>query len=755
MPPQTRLTLERLYASPSLSGPSPRGVRFSPDGKRVTFLKPRDDDSSRFDLWQFDVATGAQSLLVDSSLVDPEDTELAEAEKAMRERRRIAGLRGIVDYAWGTRDTILVPAGGDLNLITLGAGSPTVRRLTNTDVFEYDARVSPGGSYVSFIRDGALFAVEVATGTEHRLSPPADPANAISYGVAEFVAQEEMHRYTGYWWSGDGRHIAYTKVDESGVDIVPRFDIAAGEVTVVSQRYPRAGRPNAVVALIVRELATGKETTLTTAGPDDYLAHVYWTDGAIWFQTINRAQTQLAWNRAAGPDWRVTTPYTEDNPAWINLASNFVGLADGGILITDESEGYRHISWLAGETFERRHLRFDHNVVLDILGYDTETRTVYFSGYFDTPLEKHLYAVALGPTDAEVEAAGHARLPDTACIDHTPMSARSTAVCPEVRRITAAGGSWQVSLAPNLKSFVGTFSSATQPPRTGLYRIDGTHITWVEENNLDAAHPYAPYLAAHAAQEFGTLTAEDNQTLHYSIRKPADFDPAKKYPVIVEVYGGPGVKRVANEWGPLSDVFYTAQGYIVFRLDNRGTDGRGRRFENVIHRRTGGPEVRDQLTGVDWLKAQPFVDADRIVLQGWSYGGYMALMTLAQAPEGTFAAVVAGAPVTDWSLYDTFYTERYMGTPENNPEGYAASSVFAHLDGLRRAPLMLVHGMADDNVTFDNTTRLMDELQQLGIVFELMTYPGQRHGIAGEARQVHLMRTRMEFIRRHLNTGDC
>ncbi|MFN7180886.1 DPP IV N-terminal domain-containing protein [Hyphomonas sp.] len=727
MPDQTRLTLERLYASPSLSGPSPRGVRFSPDGKRVTFLKPRADDLSRYDLWQFDTATGAQSMLVDSVLVDPQDAELAEAEKALRERRRIAGLRGIVDYAWGTAGTILVPAGGDLHLITLGKDKPSVRQLTNTEAFEYDAKVSPGGRYVSFIRDGALFAVEITTGKEHRLSPPAEPEKAISYGVAEFVTQEEMHRYTGYWWSGDGRHIAYTKVDESGVDIIPRFDIAADEVTVVEQRYPRAGRPNAIVSLIVRELATGKETTLTSAGPDTYLAHVYWANGAVWFQTVNRAQTHLAWNRAAGPDWRVSTPYTEENAVWVNLASNFVGLEDGGALITDESEGYRHIVWLAAGTFERRPLTSGDHVVLDILGYDTETRTVYFSGYFDTPLEKHLYAVPLGPADAENAA---------------------------MRRITPEGGNWQVSLGPDLQSYVGTFSSATQPPRTGLYRIDGTLITWIEENGLDAAHPYAPYLASHAPQEFGTLTAEDNQTLHYSIRKPADFDPAKKYPVIVEVYGGPGVKRVANEWGPLTDVFYTAQGFIVFRLDNRGTDGRGRRFEDVIHRRTGGPEVRDQLTGVDWLKSQPYVDAERIVLQGWSYGGYMALMTLAQAPEGTFAAVVAGAPVTDWSLYDTFYTERYMGTPQDNPEGYAASSVFAHIDGLSRAPLMLVHGMADDNVTFDNTTRLMDALQQRGIVFELMTYPGQRHGIAGEARQVHLMRTRMEFLRRHIKTGE-
>ncbi|OZB14344.1 MAG: S9 family peptidase, partial [Hyphomonas sp. 34-62-18] len=227
------------------------------------------------------------------------------------------------------------------------------------------------------------------------------------------------------------------------------------------------------------------------------------------------------------------------------------------------------------------------------------------------------------------------------------------------------------------------------------------------------------------------------------------FDPAKKYPVIVEVYGGPHVQRVSNDWRPLSDQFLTHAGYIVFRLDNRGTWNRGKRFEDVIYHQTGGPEVRDQLAGVAWLKQQPFVDGDRIAIQGWSYGGYMTLMTYGRAPEGTFAAAIAGAPVTDWALYDTFYTERYMGTPEKNAEGYHASSVFAHIDGLT-GPLMLIHGMADDNVTFDNTTRLMAELQARSQPFELMTYPGQRHGIQGEALQLHLMRTRLDFLERHL-----
>lgn len=756
-----RLTPERLYASPSLSGAPPRGVKFSPDGGRVTLLKPRPDDLSRYDLWQFIVSTGELSMLVDSSLLDPEGTELSEEEKALRERKRIAGVRGIADYSWGDERTLIVPAGGDVFLVEVSPSAfylpgahappkePVVRQVTDTDAFEYDIKVSPKGRYISFIRDGALVIWDRVAEAEKQVSPDAQPERAISYGVAEYVAQEEMDRFTGYWWSPDERYIAFTEVDESGVDIIPRFDIAADKVTVINQRYPRAGRPNAKVALHVADLKDDDTQKISAVGPDDYLARVNWAHGSLWFQTVNRAQTEIRYNRTDGSPWRVWAPFTEEQDRWVNLSNDFIALPDGGLLLTHEIDGYRHIYWRNAETGEMRQVTRGNWVVDDIEGFDAKTNTIYFSGFMDTPLERHLYAVPLGWTDAEIGKMGAKRLPDDACIDRTPESARVTLECPEIRRITPEGGSWSVSMGAGAKTYLGTFSSPTQPPQTAIYKADGTRITWVDENALTEGHPYAPYLDAHIVPEFGTLVAEDGQTLHYSILKPPGFDAAKKYPVIVEVYGGPHVQRVANDWRPLGDQFYAHAGYIVFRLDNRGSWNRGKRFEDVIHRQTGGPEVRDQLVGVGWLKSQPFVDAGRIAIQGWSYGGYMTLMTYAQAPEGTFAAAVAGASVTDWSLYDTFYTERYMGTPQDNAAGYDASSVFAHIEGLT-GPLLLVHGMADDNVTFDNTTRLMAALQERRQPFELMTYPGQRHGVQGEALQVHLMRTRLDFLARHL-----
>jgi len=726
MTQDSELTLERLYAAPDLSGPRPRALRYAPDGSRVTFPQARPEESSRYDLWQFDVATGQQSLLVDSKLLEPDEVALSEAEKALRERKRIAGFKGIVSYDWGTDSTLLVPLGGDLFLVTLDAAGPDIRQLTQTESYETDARVSPNGRYVSFVREGAVYAIDLSDGTERRLTPLAEPQKAISYGVAEFVAQEEMDRYTGYWWSPDERYVAFTRVDESPVDIIPRFDIAARNVTLIEQRYPRAGRPNAIIDLFVMDLQTGKVHAVDWHkagwGPatDQYLARLNWTKNGLIVQRVNRDQTEIDYQAFALPDFQTSdTLFTETQPRWVNLSYD-VSVHDGRFRTSVESTGFRRLYVHQAELAEALKMDEGEWAIDAILWSGAASDPVFFTAYKDTPLERHLYKMPL--------------------------------MGGQISRMTEAGKSWTISMAPDGRSFIGTSSDPAQPPQTGLYRADGTLITWIEENRLDETHPYAPYLKAHTVPSYGTLTAEDGQTLYYSIQTPPDFDPARRYPVLVNVYGGPGVQTVDRDWERWDDQYYTRQGYIVFRLDNRGSAHRGKSFEDVIYRNMGSAEVADQLLGVAWLKDQDFVDPDRIAIQGWSYGGYMTLMTLLQAPTGTFAAAVAGAPVTDWSLYDTFYTERFMDTPQDNPEGYERASVFYHLDQWQGPlpELLLIHGMADDNVTFDNTTRLMAELQERGLMFDLMTYPGQRHGIRGEKLRTHLMRTRMRFLDRHL-----
>jgi dipeptidyl-peptidase-4 len=718
-----QLTIERLYGSPDLTGPTARNVQFSPDGSRISFLRAKDDDRTVQDLWAMDVATGEAYLLVDARQLVPEERELTEAEIQFRERARITS-SGVVTYQWDeTGAAILVPLDGDVFYVDVE--STQTRRLTETEAFETDAKVSPDGGFVSFIRDQNLWIHDLSTGEERALTT--EGGGVISWGMAEFVAQEEMSRYTGYWWSPDDSRLAVARVDESPVMVVERFGISADAVSVSEQRYPRAGTANALVTLHVIDLGSGDmgekaEIAEMDLGSDTdiYLSRVNWSESGetLWVQRQNRAQTQwdlLALDPRTGAE-DTTRRITEQADTWINLAHDLQTLAGGGLLYLSEQSGFRHIRHVGADGVVRDITSGDW-MVDSLEAVDEDAGIVWFSGWRDTPLERHLYSVNLDGG--------------------------------EPQRITSGEGRWNVSVGAGGSGFIGTYSDIDTPPNTGLYSIEGERIAWVEENPLNRTHPYAPYLARHVRPEYGTLMAADEQTeLHWQMYRPDHCTAATPCPAIVQVYGGPGVQTVTKGWQSLRDQILAQSGYVLFKVDNRGSSNRGHAFEAPLHLRMGILEVEDQLAGLDWLQGRDFVDADRVGLWGWSYGGYMTLMATLQAP-GRFAAGIAGAPVTDWALYDTHYTERFMSTPQDNAEGYEAGSVFAHLDGYQ-TPLLIIHGMADDNVTFDHSTRLFAELQERGQVFEMMTYPGQRHGIRPPPLQTHLLRTQMAFFNRYL-----
>jgi dipeptidyl-peptidase-4 len=347
---------------------------------------------------------------------------------------------------------------------------------------------------------------------------------------------------------------------------------------------------------------------------------------------------------------------------------------------------------------------------------DEEAGLVWFRGNRDDLLSAQVYRVPL-------EGGGIERLSDPAFM-HAPV------------------------FADNGSAYVDIASSPTQPPRVSVHDNDGRERAVLLANALDDSHPYAPYLAEHSVPEFGTLRAEDGQTLYYQLYRPHDFDPGRRWPVFVHYYGGPHVQLVNKGWGDLFLQYMTRQGYLVFRLDNRGMYRRGKKFEDAIHRHMGEAEARDQRVGIDWLRSQPWVDPERIGVFGWSYGGYMTLMLLAKH-SGVIAAGAAVAPVTDWRLYDTHYTERYLDHPARNAEGYERSALWPYLEGLT-SRLLLVHGMADDNVLFTHATELMHRLRKQGTPFELMTYPGGKHGLSAPWMRTHVYRTIAEFMHRNV-----
>lgn len=716
--PSNILTPERVFSSPSLNGPVAKGVSLSPDGQLVAFLRSREDNVDVQDLWAAPTGEGEPYKLIDARALVPDAGELSEAEKARRERMRISA-RGVVEYSWDQQGRyILAPLEGDVFLANRADGK--VRRLTETPADEIDAKVSPKGSYVSYVRDQNLVVYDLASGKETPITD--DGAGLITWATAEFIAQEEMDRDTGYWWSPDERYIAMTRVDESTVDIVPRFEITGGGATMVEQRYPRAGRPNAVVELYVRDLQGGGRVKVDLGSNTDiYLARVNWSgDGrTLYVQRQSRDQKTLDLLSVDPTTGASRVILSQKAQAWVDLNDDFRVLSDGRFIWSNEDSGWRHLYLYDRNGRRLRAITRGDFPVKHLDGVNEQTGEVYFTASMrdgkELPIEQQMFRANLNRT-----------------VD--PVA------------VTPGGGWWTVSVNGPATAYVGNYSDPATPAQSALYRIDGTRVRWIEENKLDASHPFAPYVSRLRTPEFGTMQSH-GQTLVWRMTTPPDFDPSKKYPVVMQVYGGPGTGAgVQKSWQPLTNQLLTEAGYIVFRVDNRGEGDRSQAFETSIYRRLGIPAVEDQAQAAQWLKTLPYVDGDHIAVMGWSFGGFLSLLTLTDKDAG-LASALAGAAPTEWSLYDTHYTERYMSTPQANPEGYAATDVLPRLDDMT-GRLLLLHGMADDNVIFGNATRVIDALQAKSVPFEMMLYPGQRHGVRGDPRQLQQWRTYLDFLDR-------
>lgn len=711
-----KLTLDRVFASPSINGPSPRAVKLSPDGSLVTSLRPRADDRERFDLWAMDTSTGAWRMLVDSTKLGTSG-EISEAEKMQRERARIGGTKGIVAYDWAPDGkSILVPVDGDLFLAGLDG---KVTRLTNSPEGELDATVSPKGGFVSFVRDQNLVVLDRATGREKTVTEGG--GGTLSWGVAEFVAQEEMGRSRGHWWSPDDQHLAVALVDESKVEVVSRAAIGADGTKIYDQRYPKAGTNNAKVDLFVmRADGSGAYKLDLDDEPDYYLARVDWApDGKfLYIQWQNRAQTKLILLKADIATRKIIPLIEEDAKTWLNLHDDFRALGDGSLIWSSERSGFNHLyRWQKGKL---KALTSGPWAVQRLVGVDESQGKLYFLGNRDTPVEQQLFSVGLNGG--------------------------------RVEQLTPKGWWHDVTMNRGATRAIVRAANPAQPEQVYLADAIGKRLAWIEENRIDARHPYGPFAADHAATQFGTTKAADGSILQTKLITPK-LEVGKRYPVLVQVYGGPGAGRqVTANWGGALHQYLVQQGWIIFSIDGRGTPDRGKAFEDQIYRAMGGVEVADQLAGVAWLKSQPFVDPKQIAVYGWSYGGYMTLKLLEAAP-GTFAAGVSGAPVTKWELYDTHYTERYMGDPRKVPEAYRKADALPDAEKIAD-PLMLIHGMADDNVVFEHSTALMAAMQGKAKRFETMVYPGQTHRVAGPRVSVHLWTTILDFLNRNVKSKD-
>jgi dipeptidyl-peptidase-4 len=707
--PQKQLTIERIFASPPISGPTPRQLKLSPDGQYASLLLPRATDRDRYDLWAIDTSTGTRRMLVDSTKIG--GGEISEAEKMRRERARVGGTRGIVEYEWSPDgDSVLVPVDGDLYLADVASGA--IQRLTNTPETEIDAHVSDGGRYVSFVRGQNLYAIDLSSSVERALTT--EGKGTVTCGTAEFVAQEEMSRRTGTWWAPNDRRVAIECFDEAKVKIVTRAAIGANGTKTFDQRYPAAGTPNVAVTLWLKDV-DGRHAMKVDLGanPDIYLARVDWSkDGqTLYVQRESRDQKRLDMLAVDPATGKSRILFSETSPTWINLNEDFRPLKDGSLIWGSERSGFHHLyRWANGQWTP---LTSGDWTMMGLIGVDEASHRVFFTANKDGVLESQVYWVDyLNPG--------------------------------EPQRLTEPGY-WNGGVMDKAGThLLISRSSPDQPPQVYLADASGKRVGWIEENTLDAGHPYAPYLAAHRPVKFGTLQAADGSTLNWEMITPT-LKPGQKYPVFFEHYGGPGSQQVKHAWMNPMAQYWVSKGWIYFQIDNRGSPNRGRAFEDQIYHAMGTVEVEDQATAARWLQKQPYVDPKKIAISGWSYGGYMSLKMLENAPKGLYAGGVVGAPVTKWELYDTHYTERYLGNPAIDPKPYRQSDALADAVNITE-PFLLLHGMSDDNVVFENSSMLADELQQADRPFEMMFYVGQTHHIAGDGRQAHVQNTIERFL---------
>jgi dipeptidyl-peptidase-4 len=618
-------------------------------------------------LYALDLADGSTRLLLEPGGEGVTEDALSPEEKLRRERQREMGL-GVTRYAWAKEaPVLLVPLPDGLHVD--GAVRVTGPAL--------DPQLSPDGAHVAYVRDGELWV------DDRQLTTGADPAAGLTHGLAEFIAQEEMGRSHGFWWSPDGSTIAFTEVDERHI---PEFRIAhvgSDKVEDEVHRYPFAGADNAKVRLGLVSL--DGEVRWLDLGEYEYLARVDWgADGSLFVQTEDRAQQRLTL-------WRDGVAVMEEtSDVWINLHDMFRPLPDGRFVWASERTGFCHLYLYEGDGALVRQLTDGDWQVDSVDGVDAELGRVWFSATKDGVTERHFYEVSF---------------------DAGP-----------VRRVTTVAGTHHVVVEPKLGLFVDLHSSLRSQPTAVLRRLaDGevVHPLFARPDPRVERVGLSPPDAVSFTNRSGT-------ELHGLLYRPDTPGPS---PTAVLVYGGPHAQLATDSWGATASMraqYLRSRGFLVAVCDNRGSARRGLTFEGAVRGRLGHAEVDDQVDWAAWLVEQGWADPARVGAYGWSYGGYMSLMLLGRAPD-VFAAAAAGAPVTAWDGYDTHYTEHYMGLPAENAEGYEASAVFPYVGGMR-GRLMLVHGLIDENVHFRHTARLMNRLIAARHDYEALLFPDERHG---------------------------
>lgn len=706
--PAQRLDLEQIYGAEGrvpFGGSDLASFQWLPGGGR--YLKSRGERVRRVE-----AETGAEEAGFDQermaeTLAALPSIDAATARGLSRRRHRLSpdGLAVVFEHAD--------------DLFYYHFRERRALRLTRGPEPELYVDFSPDGAFVSFVRGHNLWLSDTRAGAERALTK--DGTAEVLYGELDWVYQEEVYgrgRFKAYWWSPDSKRIAFLKLDERPVRAYTITDHIPVRGRLEVMRYPKAGDPNPEVALGVIPAAGGGITWVEHEqyeALDHLIVSVSWTPdgGRVIYQVQDRAQTWLDLRQADPRRGASKRLLRETSPAWVSQLGDPTWIGPDRFLWLSERSGHRHLYDISDGGQTARPITSGAWDMRGFHGIDAAQEWVYFSATKDSPIEVHGYRV--------------------------PLTGGA------VSRLTAEPGSHSLRFDESMSYFIDSVSAAHRPSKTHLHRADGTYLRTIEANPTDILDYYEL-----TPPEFFEVPARDGHILQAKLIKPPNFDPSKKYPVMCYTYSGPQAPSVWRRWRGASYLWHqmlAQKGYLVWVCDNRSASSTGIKRAWPIHRDLGSNELRDLEDGLDWLKKKPWVDSERIGLWGWSYGGYMTSFALTHSKS--FKMGIAGAPVTDWRNYDSIYTERYMGLPQDNPEGYRRSSVVKAAKDLH-GKLLIIHGSIDDNVHMSNTLQLVEALQNSGKDFDLMIYPRNRHGVRRPAQMRHLRKLMTEYVLKNL-----
>ena len=705
------VTLQDVFMNRSFFAPRMPGLQWLADGSHYTYLKT---DGGVRSIWKVDASSGDESKLVDgATLMLPGDGEPLKFQSYEWSENQRFIIFTIEERNIWRRSTIGTYAVYDVENGRLHALPEHPEGVMNV-------KVSPDGSRVGYVFADNIHVMDLASGVETQLTD--DATEHVHNGRFGWVYEEEFSMVDGWQWSPDGARIAFWQEDERDVREFTMTNFMPLYHDYVRIRYPKPGEKNPVEKIGVIDLATRGVVWMDLGEDSDVcIPRMSWTGdpSTVCIYRMNRVQNRIELLFGDITTGKTRVVMTETSP------TGWIGVEDGAwlhflkknkqFIWASERDGFNHLYLYDYSGKLIRQITSGNWEVTDVLGVTPDEKTLYYLSTEVSPLERHLYRIGIDGDDKE--------------------------------RLTEETGWHSVDMSPTCALYFDSWSSVHSPAQRGLYDGDGDEVRALP--SMDPA-VYDEYYWSE--KELFTVTTSDGLTLDCSMLKPANFDPSKKYPVFFDVYGGPGTQAVRNSWPGTLQQWYASEGFIVIQADNRGSSGRGTAFKHAVYRQLGKWEVNDYVEVAKYLSTLPYVNAERIGMWGWSYGGYMSALTMLLGAD-YFHAAVAIAPVTEWTMYDTIYTERYMQTPEMNPDGYKVGSCLEHADKLA-GKLLVIHGGLDDNVHLQNTLRFVDRLEEAGKQFDMRIYPNGDHGVAGGFKsRLGLFQYYMDFMKEHLIGG--